>query len=54
MADSMLGNKALAKTGLGQLQSAFGTFAANKQKYPLVHESKYWQQQQLGGIQEQC
>jgi endoglucanase Acf2 len=37
----MLGDKTLAKTALEQLQAAFGTFAANKQKYPLVHESKF-------------
>lgn len=39
--NDMLGDKALAQSGLGKLKSAFATFAANKQKYPLVYESKY-------------
>lgn len=36
----MLGDKALLQTGLGQLKAAFATFAANEQKFPLVHESE--------------
>lgn len=36
----MVGDKALAQTGLGQLKAAFGTFAANKQKFPLTYESE--------------
>lgn len=36
----MLGDKALMQTGLGQLKAAFATFAANEQKFPLVHESE--------------
>ena len=38
--EMMLGDTSLAKPALGQLQSAFGRFAANKQKFPLVHESE--------------
>jgi len=38
--DELLGDKALAKKGLGPLKAAFGTFAANKQKFPLNYESK--------------
>ncbi|KAK2595427.1 endo-1,3-beta glucanase [Conoideocrella luteorostrata] len=34
----LLEDKALEKTIMGQLKAAFGTFAANKQKYPLIHE----------------
>lgn len=37
----MIGDMSLAKPALGQLQSAFGRFAANKQKFPLVHESEF-------------
>ncbi|KKP06735.1 glycosyl hydrolase family 81 [Trichoderma harzianum] len=37
----MLGDNALAQTGLGQLKAAFATFAANKQKFPLVYESAW-------------
>jgi endoglucanase Acf2 len=36
----MLEDQALVKKGLGQLKAAFGAFAANKQKFPLVYESK--------------
>lgn len=36
----MLGDRALTQTGLGQLKAAFATFAANEQKFPLVHESE--------------
>ncbi|GFP54552.1 hypothetical protein ACSS6W_002371 [Trichoderma asperelloides] len=37
----MLGDKALTQTGLGQLKAAFATFAANEQKFPLVHETAW-------------
>ncbi|PTB77876.1 glycoside hydrolase family 81 protein [Trichoderma longibrachiatum ATCC 18648] len=37
----MLGDKALMQTGLGQLKAAFATFAANEQKFPLVHETAW-------------
>ncbi|OAQ73903.1 endo-1,3-beta-glucanase Engl1 [Pochonia chlamydosporia 170] len=37
----LLRDKTLAKKGLGPLKAAFGTFAANKQKFPLVYESKF-------------
>jgi len=37
----LIGDKALAQTGLGQLKAAFATFAANKQKFPLTHESMH-------------
>ncbi|KAL6806564.1 glycoside hydrolase family 81 protein [Trichoderma sp. SZMC 28013] len=37
----MIGDKALAQTGLGQLKAAFATFAANEQKFPLVYESSW-------------
>ncbi|KAG5984280.1 hypothetical protein E4U55_005438 [Claviceps digitariae] len=36
--DELLGDKALAKKVLGPLKAAFGTFAANKQKFPLNYE----------------
>jgi endo-1,3(4)-beta-glucanase len=36
----LLGDKELAASGLNRLKAAFGTFAANTQKFPLVHESK--------------
>ena len=39
--EKMVGDINLAKPALGQLQSAFGRFAANKQRFPLVHESEY-------------
>ncbi|VUC20829.1 unnamed protein product, partial [Clonostachys rosea] len=39
--NDMLEDPALVKKGLGQLKAAFGTFAANKQKFPLVYE-KAW------------
>ncbi|PNY23348.1 endo-1,3(4)-beta-glucanase 2 [Tolypocladium capitatum] len=38
--NNMVGDEALAQTGLGQLKAAFGIFAANKQRYPLTYESK--------------
>ncbi|POR35186.1 Putative endo-1,3(4)-beta-glucanase 2 [Tolypocladium paradoxum] len=38
--NNLVGDKALAQTGLGQLKAAFGIFAANRQKYPLMHESR--------------
>lgn len=37
--NNMVGDKALAQTGMGPLKAAFGTFAANKQKFPLVRET---------------
>ncbi|PNP42146.1 hypothetical protein TGAMA5MH_05827 [Trichoderma gamsii] len=37
----MLGDRALTNTGLGQLKAAFATFAANEQKFPLVHETAW-------------
>jgi endo-1,3(4)-beta-glucanase len=40
MIKDMLGDRALTNTGLGQLKAAFATFAANEQKFPLVHESE--------------
>lgn len=40
MIHELLGDKALANTGLSQLKAAFSTFSANKQKFPLTHESK--------------
>lgn len=39
--EKMIGDTSLAKPALGLLQSAFGRFAANKQKFPLVHESEF-------------
>ncbi|GAB0142401.1 hypothetical protein EsHS_00002952 [Epichloe bromicola] len=39
--DELLGDKALAKKGLGPLKAAFGTFAANTQKFPLNHETAW-------------
>lgn len=38
--NDMLGEKALAQAGLTKLKTAFSTFVNNKQKYPLVYESK--------------
>ncbi|KAK5995005.1 Glucan endo-1,3-beta-D-glucosidase [Cladobotryum mycophilum] len=38
---NMVGDQAMAQTGLGQLKAAFATFAANKQKYPLFHETAW-------------
>ncbi|RFU75339.1 glycoside hydrolase family 81 [Trichoderma arundinaceum] len=40
--DSMYfsGKATLYHTGMGQLKAAFATFAANEQKFPLVHESE--------------
>lgn len=37
----MLEDKDMAQKGLGQLKAAFATFAANKQKFPLLYESKF-------------
>ncbi|EGX90898.1 endo-1,3-beta-glucanase Engl1 [Cordyceps militaris CM01] len=39
--NDMLGETKLAQTGLGQLKAAFGRFADNKQKYPLVYETAW-------------
>ncbi|KAM3512216.1 hypothetical protein MY11210_004134 [Beauveria gryllotalpidicola] len=39
--NDMLGETTLAQTGLGQLKTAFGRFADNKQKHPLVHETAW-------------
>ncbi|KPM35539.1 putative endo-1,3(4)-beta-glucanase 2 [Neonectria ditissima] len=39
--NDMLGEKALAQAGLTKLKTAFSTFVANKQKYPLVYESAW-------------
>ncbi|KAL3956453.1 hypothetical protein ACCO45_009299 [Purpureocillium lilacinum] len=39
--NNLIGDKALAQTGLGQLKAAFATFAANKQKFPLTHETAW-------------
>ncbi|KAG5929935.1 hypothetical protein E4U42_003867 [Claviceps africana] len=39
--DELLGDKALAKKGLGPLKAAFGTFAANQQKFPLNYETAW-------------
>ncbi|KAK0628826.1 glycoside hydrolase family 81 protein [Bombardia bombarda] len=36
--NDILGDKALAQTGLTQLKVAFSRFAENKQQYPLVYE----------------
>ncbi|KHO01794.1 glycosyl hydrolase [Metarhizium album ARSEF 1941] len=38
----LLGDEELAKTGLGRLKAAFGTFAANKQKFPLFPLTAAW------------
>lgn len=40
--NDMLGDKALAQTGLNQLKVAFALFATNKQQYPLVYESRLY------------
>ncbi|KAL2187456.1 glycoside hydrolase family 81 protein [Thermothelomyces heterothallicus CBS 203.75] len=37
----MLGDQAMAQTGLNQLKEAFARFAQNQQKYPLVYESAW-------------
>ncbi|KAH6894429.1 endo-1,3(4)-beta-glucanase [Thelonectria olida] len=37
----MLGEKGLAQAGLAKLKTAFATFVANKQKYPLYYESAW-------------
>lgn len=39
--NDMLGDRALAQTGLGQLKVAFARFADNQQQYPLVYESAW-------------
>lgn len=38
--NDLLQDPELAKTGLNQLKAAFDVFATNKQKFPLVYESK--------------
>ncbi|KAL2881869.1 endo-1,3-beta glucanase [Colletotrichum sp. CLE4] len=37
--NDILGDPALAQSGLNRLKAAFATFATNKQKYPLVYEN---------------
>ncbi|KAK0385422.1 hypothetical protein NLU13_7898 [Sarocladium strictum] len=37
----LIGDKGLAQRGLGQLKAAFGAFAANQQKFPLMYESAW-------------
>lgn len=39
--NDMIGDKALAQTGLTQLKTAFALFSQNKQQYPLVYESAW-------------
>ncbi|KAK0371912.1 glycosyl hydrolase family 81 [Colletotrichum limetticola] len=39
--NDILGDPALAQSGLNRLKAAFATFATNKQKYPLVYESAW-------------
>ncbi|PHH68408.1 hypothetical protein CDD82_575 [Ophiocordyceps australis] len=39
--NNMLEDKEMASRSLGQLKAAFGTFAANKQKFPLLYESAW-------------
>ncbi|KAM4062986.1 glycosyl hydrolase family protein [Hirsutella rhossiliensis] len=39
--NNMVGDKALAQTGLGLLKAAFDIFAANKQRFPLVYETAW-------------
>ena len=36
--NDLLGDQALAQTGLQQLKLAFTRFSENKQKYPLVYD----------------
>jgi len=38
--NDLLGDQALAQTGLQQLKLAFSRFSENKQKYPLVYDCK--------------
>lgn len=38
--NDLLGDTALASTGLSKLKSAFAVFKNQQQKYPLVYESK--------------
>lgn len=38
--NEMLGEAGLAQAGLTKLKTAFSVFVSNKQKYPLVYESK--------------
>ncbi|KFA53187.1 hypothetical protein S40293_03174 [Stachybotrys chartarum IBT 40293] len=37
----LLEDRALMMSGIGQLQAAFATFAANRQKHPLIYESAW-------------
>ncbi|KAK3692680.1 glycoside hydrolase family 81 protein [Podospora appendiculata] len=39
--NDILGDKALAQTGLNQLKVAFSRFSENQQQYPLVYESAW-------------
>jgi endo-1,3(4)-beta-glucanase len=39
--NDLLGDTALAKTGLDTLKTAFARFAKNQQEYPLVYESAW-------------
>ena len=39
VAHELVGDRGLAQHGLGQLKAAFGAFAANQQKFPLMYES---------------
>jgi endo-1,3(4)-beta-glucanase len=39
VANDLIGDKDLVQRGLGQLKAAFGAFAANQQKFPLMYES---------------
>lgn len=46
VANDLVGDKDLVQHGLGQLKAAFGAFAANQQKFPLMYESMWSQMKQ--------
>lgn len=41
VANDLLGDKGIVNEKLGELKSAFGQFAANQQKFPLMYECKW-------------